>query len=298
MNRHYRNRDRDHEFYPESRPIPTDRGLKARSKRGGFAESWWARRWIESLEALLDAGRLRRGRRYARQGQVLSIEEKPGGVTAEVQGSRRRPYRVEVELEALTDEQWEEVFEALSERALFTARLLSGEMPEDIEEAFSAASVSLFPERSEELRTGCTCPDPAEVCKHKAAVHYLLAERFDEDPFLLFRLRGRTMEQVTHALRQRRGEEEAAEAEPLEDAGQKAPPLVEQMDHFWKAGGALESVNVAIKPPAVELSVLRRLGQPNFTDEDLPRLLGKAYESISRGALEEALGEPMNEEER
>ncbi|MDQ5817590.1 MAG: hypothetical protein M3334_04355, partial [Actinomycetota bacterium] len=57
-----------HDWYPESRPIRTDRGLKARSRRGGFAKNWWAERWIQSLEQLMDAGRLRRGRRYARQG--------------------------------------------------------------------------------------------------------------------------------------------------------------------------------------------------------------------------------------
>ena len=52
-----------HEWYPESRPLHTDSGLKARSKRGDFAENWWTKRWIEALEHLLDPGRLRRGRR-------------------------------------------------------------------------------------------------------------------------------------------------------------------------------------------------------------------------------------------
>lgn len=180
-----------YDWYPESRPIQTDRGLKARSRRGGFAKNWWAERWIGNLEQLMDAGRLRRGRRYARQGQVLSLEERAGGVVAEVQGSRRKPYRVRIDLEPLDDAGWERVIDVLAERALFAARLLSGEMPEDIEEAFSAAGASLFPERRGELRTECSCPDPAQVCKHTAAVHYILGERFDEDPFLLFRLRGR-----------------------------------------------------------------------------------------------------------
>ncbi len=152
-----------HDWYPESRPIQTDRGLKARSRRGGFARNWWAERWISNLEQLMDAGRLRRGRRYARQGQVLSLEERAGGVVAEVQGSRRKPYRVRIDLEPLDDAGWERVIEVLAERAHFAARLLSGEMPEDIEEAFSAADASLFPERRGELRTECSCPDPARV---------------------------------------------------------------------------------------------------------------------------------------
>ena len=286
-------RYRDHDFYPESRPIATDKGLKARSKRGDFTKNWWAARWIQSLERLMDSNRLTRGRRYARQGQVLSITERAGGVVAEVQGSRSRPYRVDVELEPFDDQQWEKVTDALSGRALFSAKLLSGEMPEDIDGAFSAAGVSLFPERRGELRTNCTCPDSAVVCKHTAAVHYILGERFDEEPFLLFRLRGRTEEQLTRALRARRGEEdreEVAEPDP------NATPLEEEIDGFWEARATLDSVKVSVRPPAVRLSVLRRLGQPAFVGEDLERLLAPGYETISRAAIAMALGEKEDTE--
>lgn len=277
-----------YEWYPPSQPITTDQGLKARSKRGDFASNWWATRWIEALEGLMDAGRLRRGRRYARGGQVLSVEERTGGVVAKVQGSRTGAYRVNIELEPLSDARWEQVIDALAGRALFAARLLAGEMPKDIEEAFRAANVSLFPSRRGELETDCTCPDWAEVCKHIAAVHYILGERFDEDPFLLFRLRGRTAEQLISALRAHRGaESEQEDEEPDLDA----PPLEEDLDRFWAAGPALDAMNISIKPPTVPLSVLRRLGQPSFVGEDLERLLAPGYEMISRAALEVALGE-------
>lgn len=277
-----------YEWYPPSQPITTDQGLKARSKRGDFASNWWTTRWIEALEGLMDAGRLRRGRRYARGGQVLSVEEQTGGVVAKVQGSRTGAYRVNIELEPLSDARWEQVIDALAGRALFAARLLAGEMPEDIEEAFRAANVSLFPSRRGELETDCTCPDWAEVCKHIAAVHYILGERFDEDPFLLFRLRGRTAEQLISALRARRGAESGQEDE---EPDLDAPPLEEDLDRFWAAGPALDAMNISIKPPTVPLSVLRRLGQPSFVSEDLERLLAPGYEMISRAALEVALGE-------
>lgn len=284
-----------HDWYPESRPIRTDKGLKARSKRGDFTKSWWAKRWIGALERLMDSNRLSRGRRYARQGQVLSIEERSRGVVAEVQGSRARPYRVSVELKPFSDEQWEKVAQALAGRALFSARLLSGEMPEDVEEAFSAAGVSLFPERRGELRTECSCPDSAVVCKHTAAVHYILGERFDEDPFLIFRLRGRSEEQLRDALRARRGEEqgEAHGEEAAEQLGpeSQAPPLEEEIESFWETTPALQDMKASVMPPSVQLSVLRRLGQPGFVSEDLECLLAPAYEAISRAALEMALGE-------
>lgn len=282
------------EWYPESRPIATDQGLKARSKRGDFAKNWWAARWIDALERLMEPNRLRRGRRYARQGQVLSVEERDGGVVATVQGSRHRPYRVDVELGHLSEEQWERVTQALAERALFSAQLLAGEMPQDIEEAFQAAGVNLFPDRRGEIRASCSCPDPERVCKHIAAVHFILGDRFDEDPFLLFRLRGRTGEQLSSSLGARRGPE-GAEDERAVDPEPEVPPLEEKLEGFWKAESGLDTVRVAIKPPLVELSVLRRLGQPNFVGQDLGSFLAPAYGSVSRSALKMARGEEKHE---
>ena len=134
-------------YFKPSRPRATDEGIKARSKRGAFAKNWWATRWIKALERLVDSKRLGRGRRYARAGQVVSIKEVAGGVEAKVQGSRRTPYKVSIAVEPLTDKQWERVLDALADQAIFAVQLLAGEMPPDIEEVFTAAGVSLFPDK-------------------------------------------------------------------------------------------------------------------------------------------------------
>ena len=155
----------------------------------------------------MDRGRLQRGRSYARKGQVLSLEEGKGQIKAKVQGSRRTPYKVTIELTPLSEKDWEKVLAALVERPYFVAQLLSGEMPQEIEDAFQAAKLELFPGRRE-LKQHCNCPDPAAVCKHLAAVHYILAERFDEDPFLLFRLRGKKQEEILASLGRENGEPE------------------------------------------------------------------------------------------
>ena len=117
----------------KSSPLPAD-GIKAKSRRGSFTESWWGHRWISALKPLMDSGRLNRGRSYARRGQVLNIDVTPGEITARVQGSRRTPYRVRIELQPLTDRQWAKVLDALAEQALFAAQLLNEEMPDDIEQ--------------------------------------------------------------------------------------------------------------------------------------------------------------------
>ncbi|HZG69700.1 MAG TPA: SWIM zinc finger family protein, partial [Herpetosiphonaceae bacterium] len=194
----------DDEWYEPSRPRPAKDGIKAKNVRGAFGTSWWAKRWIAVLETFGWGSRLTRGRSYARQGQVLNIDLQVGRVNARVQGSRATPYRVKIEIPPLGDAQWERAIDSMAEQAIFAAKLLAGEMPQNIEDAFTAAGVPLFPRSARDIITACSCPDPANPCKHIAAVYYLLGERFDEDPFLIFHLRGRTREQIVDALRARR----------------------------------------------------------------------------------------------
>lgn len=275
-------------YYKPTRPKEVKDGIKARSKRGAFAKNWWAQRWIAALERLVDSGRLTRGRSYARKGQVISIEEARGGIEARVQGSRKTPYKVKIQIAAMTNAQWEHVIDALAEQAIFAAQLLAGEMPQDIESAFEAAGASLFPTRRGDLITECSCPDYANPCKHVAAMHYILGERFDEDPFLIFRLRGRTQEQVMEALRQRRvGDEDVFDDEDEEP--EILIPLEAQLAHFWELSASLDGFSVSIQPPAIEMPVLKRLGPASFVPKPgLELLLKRAYQSISQKAVEEA----------
>ena len=276
----------DDEFFNWQKPIKPKAGIKAKSKRGDFVKNWWASRWLKALEGLIDAGRLRRGQRYARQGQVLAVEETKTGIKASVQGSQRAPYRVTISLAHLSAGQWQQVIDVLAEQAIFSAQLLAGEMPQEIEAAFEAAGASLFPASEEELVTKCTCPDPAIPCKHVAAVHHLLGEQFDEDPFLLFRLRGRSQEQIMAALYQRRATGEAGrEADRETEVEPEVLPLAGSIDRFWELGEPLDHFKSSIKPPVTRLPVLRRLGQPSFLSDDIIELLGPVYEGITAEAV-------------
>ncbi len=130
----------------------------------------------------------------------------------------------------------------MAAQAIFAAKLLAGEMPQNIEEAFAAAQVGLFPEKRGDLATSCSCPDPSNPCKHIAAVYYLLGERFDADPFLIFELRGRSKDQISAMLRARRAGGEIA-AQPADTALTEAPaaPLDADLEHFW-AGPAEDAL--------------------------------------------------------
>ncbi|MEW5869660.1 MAG: SWIM zinc finger family protein [Chloroflexota bacterium] len=279
--------------FEPTRPIQTKKGIKAHSQHGAFAKNWWATRWIEAMERLVDARRLSRGRTYARKGQVLSIEEHENSVAARVQGSRRTPYKVTIQVAPLDDAHWEKVVDALAEQALFTAQLLAGEMPQEIEDAFKTAGVSLFPTRRGDLTTSCSCPDWSNPCKHVAATHYILGERFDEDPFLLFRLRGRSQEQILQGLRQRRaGQDAEVDEAEKEEEPEVSLPLEESLAHFWQSSEPLEQFSVNIKPPAIEVPLLKRLGEPAYAAEPgLQYLLLPALRVISQTAIQTAFGE-------
>ncbi|MDD2922857.1 MAG: SWIM zinc finger family protein [Anaerolineales bacterium] len=274
-------------YFKPTKAIKTEDGIKSQSKRGTFARSWWAQRWIAALERLVDSGRLSRGRTYARQGQVLSIDETKDEIAARVQGSRPTPYKISIKMNHLTDAEWNNVIDALAEQAIFTAQLLAGEMPQDIEQAFERAKVSLFPSRRGDLETDCSCPDYSNPCKHIAAAHYILGERFDEDPFLIFRLRGRTQEQVMQELRKRRAGDEIVEEEAEE--AEVVIPLEEQIENFWDVRVPLEGFAVSIRPPVIEMPLLKRLGEANFVSESsLQSVLSAAYQAISRKAIQTA----------
>lgn len=203
-------------FLPAAKPRPVDGGLVARSARGDIGEQWWSRRFLAVLESFALGSRLTRGKNYARRGQVLSLDVAPGVVTAVVQGSRRAPYRVSIGLPVFSELVWAKTEVALAEQAGHSARLLAGELPGELEEVFGAAGAPLFPERAGDLTQRCSCPDSAVPCKHLAATVYLLAERFDTDPFAILLWRGREREVLLARLRALRG------ADPLPST--EAPP--------------------------------------------------------------------------
>lgn len=155
-----------------------------------FGNSWWAKRWRSVLESFGWSSRLQSGRIYARLGNVTRVVIDKGIVMADVSGSQARPYRVTIKVKTLAVFDWNQVIDKLLERPLFMAKLLAGEMPSDIHEAFSDVHLSLFPDAETDFQTNCSCPDWANPCKHIAAVYYKVGQAFDENPFLIFALRG------------------------------------------------------------------------------------------------------------
>ena len=182
-----------------------------RARRGQpLANQWWSQRFISVLESYGLGARMERGRRYARGGRVGELSVKPGRLEARVQGSRAVPYRVSIRSEAPNKAQWSALEQAMAQRLGWSAQLLNGEVPRDLEQAFAEVGVPLFPRRWSDLQVRCGCPDDAEPCKHLAAVLYVFAQQLDDDPWLLLAWHGKAREALLTALR--RGAPEPADS--------------------------------------------------------------------------------------
>jgi uncharacterized Zn finger protein len=252
---------------------------------------------------------LERARIYAREGNVLSIEFQGAQVLAKVQGSEAEPYQVSLSLDPFSEEDWNYVIETMSQKALFSAQLLAGEMPENIEKVFTSNGLSLFPFTLSDIHSRCSCPDKANPCKHIAAVYYQLGDRFSEDPFVLFQLRGRTKYQILEALRQLRSKKSNAEATKTVSESKevksnsasdnKNTQSVKAKDsrsldynNFWNYDEPLESSLVVIAPSRESKSILDLLGKIPLAAGDaeaFEQFLTQAYQTASQQAIISAL---------
>ena len=289
-------------------PLVVQGGIKIQGE-GRIGRTWWATRWIHVLESFGWTNRMERGRNYARQGQVIDVAVRPGLVTGHVQGAREEPYRVSIRLHVLPDHQWTRGIGRMSRAAMYTAKLFAGEMPDGIERIFAKARCPLFPTQPRHLKTSCSCPDPINPCKHIAALYYILAEEFDRDPFMLFKLRGKDKESFMAELRSSWGQNEAVAADlpedemaPLEpeereegEAEEEDLPLTEvPVEQFWRLGPQLSDFKAGRVDPPVFQAILKRLGPPPVwkgSQDDFLREMAPVYVEVRKRALAIAWGE-------
>jgi uncharacterized Zn finger protein len=282
--------------YYKPRPLREAKGgIKAQSQRGAFGQSWWAKRWIAVLESFDIGARLQRGRSYARRGQVLEIDIAKGAVKAKVQGSDPRPYRITIKVMALAESDWKKLAAALSRQAIFAAKLLAGEMPPEIEQVFTDAGLSLFPQKLRDLETDCSCPDWSNPCKHIAAVYYLLGEEFDRDPFLIFKLRGLSREELIEQI----GATQHAESKTAAASAVPAPPepLPTQAAGFWSGGELPGDFFGEVRQPPVSAALPKRLGNFPFWRgrERFLEAVEPVYARATARGLAAFLGEAQDE---
>lgn len=153
-----------------------------------IASTFWGKSWCRNLEQYSDyANRLPRGRAYLRNGSVVDLQIGPGVIHASVSGSRL--YKVELNIAAVAKTRWKALCADCTGGIDSLVELLQGRFSTPVMERLCRQGQGLFPTPSE-IKLSCTCPDWAGMCKHVAAVLYGTGARLDEQPELLFRLRG------------------------------------------------------------------------------------------------------------
>lgn len=159
---------------------------------------WWGHRFIQSLEQFTDTGRLARGKAYSRDDRILGWKRESGKITAKIRGNvssyfgtdKEPVYTTEVSMRTFNKFQWQQILDTLTQKASFVSQLMLGEMPDEIEDVFAEQGLRLLPQCKNDFLIQCSCPDWGDPCKHGAGVCYRLADLLDDDPLLLFELRG------------------------------------------------------------------------------------------------------------
>jgi uncharacterized Zn finger protein len=129
-------------------------------------------------------------------------------ITAMVRGSvnpyfgvyKEPTYHISIEIKAIVENSWNEAIDQLSSKDSIVSRLLLNEVPENIEDSFQELGLHLLPHSSKDFKTKCSCLDYANPCKHIAGVYYLVASQLDNNPFLLFELRGLSKDELQTEL--------------------------------------------------------------------------------------------------
>ncbi|MBE9067248.1 SWIM zinc finger family protein [Leptolyngbya cf. ectocarpi LEGE 11479] len=254
-----------------------------------FSRTWWGQNFIEAIEKLTDSGRLSRGRSYARGKKVLSFDIDGGLVTAQVRGSvnpyfgvySEPLYFTTIEFQPLSKAKWSAAVALIASKASLISRLLLNEIPDNIEDTFKQLNLNLLPGSRKDFKTSCSCPDYSNPCKHIAGVYYLVAAELDQDPFLLFELRGLSREELLKELaKSPLGQALSAELQleqqpPRSVDSYYAPPeLVKipaktELREFWQGAKRLpQTMEVLPDSPVSGIPVKKQGDFPAFWDRD------------------------------
>lgn len=254
-----------------------------------ISKTWWGQNFMAALEEFTDAGRLSRGRSYASDKRILKFEIKEGLVKATVRGNvnpyfgvyEEPRYTTKFQMTPIAEKDWHKVVTQIGNRADLVSKLLMNEMPDDIDAAFRSSKVQLLPHSRKDFKlTDCSCPDYENPCKHIAGVYYRVASLLDQDPFLLFELRGLSRELLQDMLRKSPlGEvlssmvtERETTLEPVDSYYPRPCPSdapVVDYNHFWRGQKRLPNHIEAPKPATVPGILVKKAGDyPPFWHKD------------------------------
>lgn len=264
-------------------------GLKIRGNEGPVPKSWLTIRWVKLIEELVVEDELIQAKEYARLGQTISVDISPGLIEAKIQGRSARPYVTRLHFPQLSEQQWQQVIDAMAFEAVYAAKLLADELPQGTQDLFDSLGLQLIPP-VESIRVVCDCLFDGP-CKHAATAGYLIMQQLDSEPLLILTLRGLSSEHVVERITQARAihshGQAAAHPDPvLAELQESAPALDQCLEEFWRPGPQLSELEHMPPPQHAPHALLRRLGpSPLGGKFPLVGLLASIYDTVSQAAI-------------
>ncbi len=236
----------------------------------------WLAIWLARLQEKATRSNLNYGRAAANGGGVKRVKIQPGLATAKVTMTYYGSHGLEratITLPTLPDALWEELIALLRDNGTLLARLLTGTLPDELEQRAAAADLSLLP-TIDELKVKCEYDGTGYFCKHVVGLCYKLGEMVAEDLFVALHLRGRSRQQLLAPFG-------LAEVEPL------TAPLPGDAATFWELDPAILDIHTALTPLDGPPQPLATLGDPPFWRgrERLLVRLTPTYQRISNIAM-------------
>lgn len=265
---------RYHDYWRTYRPGAPKKvigGIKAQSKRGAFAKNWWAQEYIRGFEWDASSSRIPRGKRYARSGQIATLEIDNQKISAEVQGTANSSYHCSLEVLPFQEELKKKILETFQKNPAYAIELLNGKLPEIFSKSVDIGEIDMHPR----IKVKCSCYDSAIMCKHVLAVFYILAETFDQDPMFFFELQGITREMIT--------EQDYAAPKPAKESTSK--PVEFDLEHFWDDIPDSEIEDLKPHQLLSEAFLIRQLGPLPFwrSKKNFIREMEKIYKRQKTG---------------
>jgi uncharacterized Zn finger protein len=244
-----------------------------------LGESWWTTSFLNMMRPGKDTTQLVKGRRLAERGQVILSEPYAGGVDAIVLGAVGGSQNVSIWLNDL-EEDWEIVIRILAAETELYSKLLKGDYPEELDDMFRQAGLIIIPESLEDLDYKCDC-DSVHTCSHIVATYMALGNRVNEDPFILFLLRGKTRDEITHAVTLYL-EEQNPQEEPSSVISEDSSEADQSPDwsSYYDPGQDLSKVSIRIHPPdGTETDLISLLGTSPFKigNTNLSKIISASY---------------------
>lgn len=251
-----------------------------------LGEAWWTSKFLNMMRPGKDTSQLVKGRRLAERGQVMVTGIYAGGADAIVLGAVGGSHRVSVWVNDLGDD-WEVVFRIFAGNHLLFTRLLAGDYSERLNSLLEEADIGIIPSSLEDLDYRCTCESEHHTCSHIVATYMALGTHVNDDPMVMFLLRGKTREEILSGVAEYSAPEPEESGKIQTDMGDEKPEPADPVDinRYYDPDPDLAHIKFRVaSPPGKETDIIRLFGPSPFRlgKVDLADMIAAIYPEAAR----------------